>query len=143
MTCNAQQRWVASIAPQFGFAWDRSLIYIKGGAAFTREQFSATCNFGPLNAVFSSMFVGQACSPAVANTAFPVFSNGFSADDFRVGWTIGYGAECALTRNWSAKAEMDYVDFGSHAIGASDGTPINVGMHSWQAKLGANYRFDP
>jgi hypothetical protein len=35
-----------------------------------------------------------------------------------------------------------YVDFGSRALAASDGTPINVAMHSWQAKLGVNYRFD-
>ena len=71
-----------------------------------------------------------------------LFSNGFSADDFRVGWTLGYGLQFALTRNWSAMAEIDYVDFGSRALTASDGTPINVGMHSWQAKLGVNYRFD-
>jgi len=46
---------------------------------------------------------------------------------------------CAVS---DAQAEIDYVDFGSRALAASDGTPINVGMHTWQAKLGANYRFD-
>jgi opacity protein-like surface antigen len=70
------------------------------------------------------------------------FSNGFSARDSRVGWTLGYGVEFALTSNWSARAETDYVDFGSHTLTASDGTPVNVWMHMWQAKLGVNYRFD-
>ncbi len=136
MTCNAQQRWVASIAPQIGFTWDQAMVYVRSGAAFTREQFSATCNFGPSNAAFSSSFVGQACSPAAPNTSFPTFSNGFSADDFRVGWTVGYGVQFALTRNWSAMAEIDYVDFGSHALAASDGHAYK----RWHAQLASKAR---
>jgi opacity protein-like surface antigen len=148
MTCNAQQSWVASITPRIGYAWDRALFYLKGGASFTHEQFAATCNFGPLNGVFTiqppDVFVGQECTHAVANvdtSNLSGLSNGFTASDSRVGWTIGYGVEFALTRNWSARAETDYVDFGSHTLIASDGTPVNVGMHMWQAKLGVNYRF--
>jgi outer membrane autotransporter protein len=145
MTCNAQQSWVASVTPRIGYAWDRALLYLKGGAAFTREEFTATCDFGPLNGAFTFangvlVHVGQSCTPAVANTVAG-FSNGFSASDSRVGWTIGYGVEYALTSNWSARAEADYVDFGNHTLIASDGTPVNVGMHMWQAKLGVNYRF--
>jgi opacity protein-like surface antigen len=135
MTCNAQHSWVASITPRLGYAWGRELFYVKGGVAVTREQFAATCNFGPENGIT------QICSSAVSVVPF-AFSTGFNAGDVRAGWTIGYGVEFALTRNWSAKAETDYVDFGNHALVASDGTALNVGLHSWQTKIGVNYRFD-
>jgi opacity protein-like surface antigen len=141
MNCNGQQSWVATITPRIGYEWGRTLMYVKGGAAFTQERFAATCIFGPLNGVNSPQFVGQSCTPVVSNSP-DAFSNGFSASDFRAGWTVGYGIEFALTRNWSAKAETDYVDFGNRTLIASDGTPVSVGMHMWQAKLGVNYRFD-
>jgi outer membrane immunogenic protein len=38
---------------------------------------------------------------------------GTSNEQTRVGWTIGGGAELALSRNWSLKAEYLHVDFGS------------------------------
>jgi len=132
ITCNAQQSWVASITPRIGYAWDRELFYVKGGAAFAPGQFAATCDLGPVNAIEG------VCVAAVPLT----LSNGFDTSDIRAGWTVGYGIQFALTRNWSAKAEADYVDFGNHAIVASDGTPLNVGMHAWQAKIGVDYRFD-
>jgi opacity protein-like surface antigen len=131
INCNAQHSWVASITPRIGYTWDRELFYVKGGVAFTPEQFATTCDFGPVNGLEG------VCAAAVPLT----ISNGFGASDIRAGWTVGYGVQFALTRNWSAKAEADYVDFGNHAIVASDGTPLDVGMHAWQAKIGVNYRF--
>jgi opacity protein-like surface antigen len=132
VTCSAQQSWVASITPRIGYAWDRELFYVKGGAAFTPEQSAATCDLGPVNGLEGL------CFAAVPLTV----SNGFGAKDIRAGWTVGYGVQFALTRNWSAKAEADFVDFGNRAIVASDGTSLDVGMHAWQAKIGVSYRFD-
>jgi opacity protein-like surface antigen len=137
--CNAEQSWIASVTPRLGYAWDRALFYVKGGLAFTREHYDATCDFGARNALL--FFGGQACAP-VAPTSFFSMADGFSAGAIRAGWTAGYGVEFALTRNWSAKAETDYVDFGNRGLVASDGTALNVGMHAWQAKIGVNYRLD-
>jgi opacity protein-like surface antigen len=149
MTCNGQETWVATITPRLGIAWDRVLLFVKGGIAFTREQFTATCNFGLINGrLIHSVpggldgVPGQACAPAVPTSPFST-SNGFSASDKRAGGTVGFGAEFALTPNWSTKLEADYVDFGTHTLIASDGTPINAGMHAWQGKIGVNYRFFP
>jgi opacity protein-like surface antigen len=36
----------------------------------------------------------------------------------------GYGTEFDLGKNWSAKAEYDYLSFGSHTAVASDGITI-------------------
>ena len=53
-----------------------------------------------------------------------MFANGagFGTSSTRIGWTIGYGTEFDLGNNWSAKAEYDYISFGSHTALASDGT---------------------
>jgi opacity protein-like surface antigen len=138
MTCNANQWWMASMAPRIGYAWGRELFYVKGGAAFTSAAVSATCDFGPANGTST---VGHRCAPATP-TKFSSTSNGFNASDIMTGWTIGGGVEFALTPNWSAKAEVDYADFGNHALIASDGTPLTVGMHTLQVTIGVNYRLN-
>jgi opacity protein-like surface antigen len=54
---------------------------------------------------------------------------------------VGYGVEFALTQNWSAKAEYNYIDFGRDTVAATDGTLLNAGTHVSVAKIGVNYRF--
>ncbi len=133
MTCNAWADWIATATARLGYSWGRTLYYVKGGGAWTNEQFSATCNLGPLNGTIRSQ---QCTNPAGAP------SNGFTASNSRGGWTVGYGTEFALTRNWSAKAEYNYVSFGDRNVTASDGSLLNVGMHASEVKVGVNYRFD-
>jgi outer membrane immunogenic protein len=142
LTCNARQSWIATVTPRIGLSWDRALFYVKGGLAVAREEFSATCNFGPTNGVLllALAIPGQSCAPVNPTSRFSI-SNGFSASDVRAGWTIGYGVQFALTQQWSTKVETDYTDFSNHTLTASDGTPLNVGMHVWQTKIGINYRF--
>ena len=60
----------------------------------------------------------------------------------RAGLLIGYGTEFAFDRHWSAKAETSYLSFADKNVIASDGSPLNVGMHIWETKIGVNYRFD-
>jgi outer membrane autotransporter protein len=133
MTCSAWAHWIATATARVGYTWDRALFYVKGGGAWTDEHFSATCNLGPLQPVNP---VGQQCvNPA------QVLSNGLAASTNRGGWVFGFGTEFALTRNWSAKAEADYVSFGDTNVTASDGSPLRLGMHFWEEKIGVNYRF--
>jgi opacity protein-like surface antigen len=135
MTCNAWADWVATATARAGYTWDRALFYVKGGGAWTNEQFSATCNLGPLNAVYLATGYPTCTNPA------GTFSNGLTASSGRGGWTIGTGTEFALTPHWSAKAEADYVSFGDTTVTASDGSALKVGMHYWEEKIGLNYRF--
>jgi outer membrane autotransporter protein len=135
MTCNAWANWIATATARVGYAWERALFYVKGGGAWTNEQISATCNLGPISAI--QVPIGQACTnPAGAVT------NGLVASTNLGGWTIGYGSEFALTRNWSARAEYNYISFGDRNVTASDGSVLNVGMHVSEVKVGLNYRFD-
>jgi opacity protein-like surface antigen len=138
MTCSAEANWIATIAGRLGAVWDRTLYYVKGGAAFAHETFSANCNLGPLN---GSSLVDFDCFSPNLNNLSPL--NVINAADTRVGETFGVGTEFALTRNWSAKAEWDYTNFGSRSLVASDGTIINAGMSLNEVKIGANYHFGP
>ena len=124
MTCKASADWLATVTGRLGYTWDRVLLYAKGGAAWTDEHFSATCNF------FAPCF-----NPA------NVPSSGLTANKNSAGWVVGYGTEFALTPHWTAKAETDYISFGDSNVTASDGSLLKVGMHVWETKVGVNYRF--
>ncbi len=135
MTCNAWANWLGIATARVGYAWERVLLYVKGGAAWTKEYVSATCNLGPLQTV--NVNFGQGCT----NPA-DVITNGFIGSSTRSGWVVGYGTEFALTRNWSARAEYNYIKFGDRNVIASDGSLLNIGYHVSEAKVGLNYRFD-
>lgn len=75
----------ASIRGRLGLAFNNSLLYVTGGAAFADIQHTY---------VF-------------ANTLFE------SVSQTRTGWTVGAGWEYGFTPNWSARLEYRYTDFGS------------------------------
>jgi opacity protein-like surface antigen len=134
MTCNDRATWMATATARVGYAWERVLLYVKAGGAWTNLEASATCNESPLLLVLSAP--NQSCSnPAGALSA------GFNSSKTISGWTVGYGTEFALTRNWSVRAEYNYISFGDRNVVASDGSLLNIGMHLFETKVGVNYRF--
>jgi opacity protein-like surface antigen len=127
-TCNASASWIATATARLGYTWERALFYVKGGGAWTNERFTASCNN-----------VSGAGLPCTNPAGF--ITSGFSANQSRGGWTVGYGTEFALTGHWSAVAETDYTSFGDNNVIASDGSALKVGMRLWETKVGVNYRF--
>ncbi len=65
---------------------------------------------------------------------------GLSNSQTSYGWTLGAGAEYALDRNWSARAEYLYVDLGSSTYGSWVG-PTTIGYDGSVIRAGVNYRF--
>ena len=70
------------------------------------------------------------------------FTNGFSGNGGRDGYTVGGGLEYMFTQNWSGKVEYQYYDFGNV-------TPLlnNVAVAGFKndehtVKAGLNYRFN-
>jgi opacity protein-like surface antigen len=57
------------------------------------------------------------------------------------GVTVGAGFELALTQAWSAKAEYDYIYFGSKNVVFPGATPVNLRQDFHTVKLGINYHF--
>jgi opacity protein-like surface antigen len=129
--------WVATATARAGYAWGRALLYVKGGAAFENGKTNATC-YNPQ---------GPAVATVCANAAGVVFASGtgFGVSNNRFGWTVGYGTEFDLGKNWSAKAEYDYLSFGRDRALSSDGTTIlsTKADSISQVKVGLNYRFAP
>jgi opacity protein-like surface antigen len=122
--CADRADFLATATARLGYAWGRALYYAKAGGAWTHETFTVTCNN-----LFSVCLGGPAAGAQS------------TASDDRAGWTIGYGVEFALTPNWSAKGEVNYIDFGNRNITAQDGTVLNAGMRITEGKIGVNYRF--
>jgi len=62
--------------------------------------------------------------------------------DYQTGWTAGAGIEFAVSGNWSAKVEYEYVDLSRRMYDLSDfGLPaVNVDPRIHLAKFGMNYR---
>ncbi len=80
---------LASVTGRIGYAWDRFLGYVKGGAAWERDEYRAT-----------TIILGTA----------------YLARDTRPGWTIGGGGEYAFTNRLSGFVEYNYYDFGNREI---------------------------
>jgi outer membrane immunogenic protein len=130
----------ATIDGRVGFAVDRALVYVKGGAAYGHFTHNTSAEFNFFNDVPGSVPVG-------------VFNA--SATDNRWGATAGVGIEYAFARNWSAKLEYDYLDFGTRTV-TLNGTVTNPFDNSTSSlsvsdrireqvsvvRAGVNYRFD-
>jgi outer membrane immunogenic protein len=103
------------ITGRIGFAFDRALLYVKGGYAVTGNA-----------ATFSTLAPFTATLPS---------SNS--------GYTVGGGVEYKITQNWSAKVEYMHFDFG-HTLNYSLVPPtflFNQNLRVDSVKFGINYLF--
>lgn len=94
--------WMVTLRPRAGYTVDRTLFYLTGGLALT-----------DLN--FASSYTDTAGQSAAAD---------FSKT--KVGWVAGAGIEHAFTKNWTAKVEYLYADFGKQSVTA----PVIAGAGS-------------
>lgn len=125
-TASVKANYLATLRARVGFAVDRTLVYATGGAAFSDFSSAATLNQGP---------------------GFRFWTGSTRLDS--VGWTAGGGVEHAFTRNWTAKVEALYYDFGTtkFALTQTQGGIPNIGINKSVsangvlARAGVNYRF--
>jgi outer membrane immunogenic protein len=75
---------------QIGYAWNNVLLYAKGGAAVVDDKYT-----------------GISTASAIAFD---------SANETRVGGTVGAGLEFGFTPNWSAAFEYDHVFTGDRTL---------------------------
>jgi len=114
--------WIATLTGRLGLAaFERGLIYVKGGGAWARERHTLT-----------EVEVDTLERASV------------SLDVSRTGWTIGTGIEWAFAPNWSAKLEYNYLDFGSKDVFffplAENQSSVDQRIHTFT--VGLNYRFN-
>jgi outer membrane immunogenic protein len=92
-------RWLTTATGKLGYAWDRVLLYAKGGGAWIATT-SPSISVGGVPASFSS----------VSNTTAST-------------WTVGFGLEWAFSGNWSARAEYDYIALPNQSLTVAPATP--------------------
>ena len=135
MNCNNDTRWMATATAKFGYTWDRVMLYGKAGGAWANNKADISCNGDPGFNFF--------CTPANAPGSSFVTGNPGVQDVIstihQFGWTAGLGFELALTNAWSAKAEYDYINFGTYDVVMSDTTRLRLRQDYNQVKIGLNY----
>jgi outer membrane immunogenic protein len=130
--------WYGMVTGRLGYASDRTLLYVKGGAAFvpTRGAIVDACSTDGCG----NWLVSTAGSRTVTT------------------WTLGGGIEWAFAPSWSVKAEYMFIALGDNGGFRTCGSATNPsnnnsivsggsfcfdhsfdGIHT--AKIGLNYRF--
>ena len=125
-TAQINNRWLTTATGKLGYAWDRVLVYGKGGGAW----------------------VGQNSSSLAINGVPSSFSSSSSTN---WGWTAGLGVEWAFWGNWSARAEYDYIGLNNQSFTVSATAPgafasdvISANSRSINMfTAGVNYKFGP
>ena len=120
------------VTGRLGYAVDRILFYVKGGAAFVEESVTVS-------------------HPAIAGVT-PAFVATVSNNDAR--WTIGGGIEWAFANNWTLKGEYMFIGSDTNSPCAFNpgvaGGIVPAGNYCWNhsgfdgistAKIGLNYLF--
>ena len=134
--CETQVDMLSTATARAGYAFDRTLIYVKGGAAFADVTERLKDNTGGQPLAFLAP-IANFRSAAVSTDAF--------------GWTLGAGFEYAITRNWTAKAEYLHYELeakrGNYPLALAFNFPNNgvaqSARHSGEiVKIGVNYRFN-
>ena len=112
--CTAKLSWFGTGRLRAGYAIGDWLPYITGGGAVGEIKGSADIG---------------ACSPKA--------TCGF--DETRWGWTAGGGLEYRFYRNWSAKVEYLYMNFGSPSFNSANVTTSNFAVNV--VRGGVNFHF--
>lgn len=131
-----KQTWDSSLRLRGGvLVTPETLVYVTGGAAFTRVQFSAVCG--------TAYPVGWCTAPVDIGQTSTISST-------RMGWTIGGGIETRIVGNWLARGEYRYADYGSTSgtlfgsstgVGSGDAILATVRLRSNIGLLGLAYKF--
>jgi outer membrane immunogenic protein len=112
--------WLATVTGRVGYAFDRFLVYFKGGGAFTGER--------------NDVNTGVA---TIASTGTLT----------QVGAAVGGGVDYAFSPNWSARLEYLFIDIQSRNFtlhDVKDGTPTQPANVAWKMNeitAALNFRF--
>ena len=106
--------FLSTLRARVGYAWGRWLTYGTGGLTWSQVRLSET----------------------------PGLLGGTGAAlRWPIGWTVGAGAELALSRAWSLKGEYLFAHVGDVSGGLAPGTGFASSIDSHTLQLGLNWHF--
>jgi len=108
----AASRGFGSARVRLGYAMDRFLPYVTGGAAFENLEISSKKD-----------------GKVVARD-----------NKTRVGYTLGAGLDYAITDKWIGKVEYQFMDFGKKSYDLNIGS-ADLSSHSHTMRVGLSYKF--
>jgi outer membrane immunogenic protein len=140
-----KERWYATARGRLGYAVDKWLFYVTGGAAWVKLDSSEFCVNNPTVTLAGAAVAAPGCAGPLASAVLQT--------DKRSGWTVGGGVEYALPYNWSIRSEYLYIRIPSYTTftpGVGNGliltnmptnlTVADISNHIFRA--GLTYRFD-
>jgi opacity protein-like surface antigen len=111
--------FLTSITGRLGYAFDRVLLYGRGGFALAGDKYEVLGSFNatPFN---------------------------FTGLENRIGWTAGAGVEWAFSPHWSVNLEYDYYGFGTKTVTMFDAGNqllgfVDVKQNIQVVKVGLNF----
>jgi outer membrane immunogenic protein len=107
--------WITTATGRLGYAWDRFLVYGKGGGAWVGTS-NPTITLG-----------------GVSTTTSTSSSN--------LGWTAGAGVEWAFWNTVSVRVEYDYIGLNNQTISAGGYNFSSSSRNIQFVNLGLNYKF--
>lgn len=117
-TFKASTDFMMSVTGRVGYAWDRWMLYAKGGFAGVNDKYSITD---------------------------AQYTYDFEALKNRIGWTAGAGIEWAFCDDWSVRLEYDYYGLNAQNVMFLDNTisggsgPESIKQNIQVIKLGLNF----
>jgi outer membrane immunogenic protein len=125
LTDRANIRSLTSVTGRVGYAWDRFMLYVKGGGAWENDDYSILVNGFTLA----------------------------TASETRGGWTVGIGGEYAFLDWLTGFAEYDFYGFGTRTntfaactvavCGSVASFPVDIKENKNVFKVGLNFKFGP
>jgi outer membrane immunogenic protein len=110
--------WTGTLAGRLGYAFDRWMIYGKGGGGWVGLDGTVNCLAGPCAGLTATRSGSQG------------------------GWMAGGGVEWAFDRNWTAKLEYNYIGLNGEGIGTLNGVSYSINNPNVQTfTVGVNYLF--
>jgi outer membrane immunogenic protein len=104
----AHSKWGGSIRGRLGYAADRALFYLTGGAAFISNE-----------------------------TSIPTTGLSIGGDGTRLGWTVGAGLDYAFTNNWFTGIEYRYSQYETKTF-VYPIPILNLGFVGFKQELSTN-----
>jgi outer membrane immunogenic protein len=126
LTAHQDTTWFGTLRPRAGAAFGRVLVYGTAGLAYGHVNYSANADFRPQGTIQYPASFGKT----------------------KKGWAAGGGAEIAVAKHVSVKAEYLYYNLGNESITANPvptNPPFQVAF-AWQTKAhtfngGVNFHF--